>query len=263
MIEYYIKKKDLQTLKVIYFIGLLDDYIDIIKDNYIYVCILKIDEISKYCNLPRKEIIEIIKKMCEKSIKIEDSEYGIVKYIPTISYMSINIIKSEIKIHIYYSIYTKFRELTQKYSFSILRLMFQTKYKYTLKFIFFLQTIDFRTILSLDEMNMLLDTKYKRVSSIIKILEEIKEELDLYSTNSFLFQVNYLEESKPKKSKKAVSITIVIKKNRPKESKKSDIEIEKFLTTLKKIKNKRNSIEPTLREKLILNLNKYAYYLGF
>ncbi|HHH50821.1 MAG TPA: hypothetical protein ENK76_00400, partial [Campylobacterales bacterium] len=114
MIEYYIKKKDLQTLKVIYFIGLLDDYRDIIKDNYIYVCFFQIDEISKYCNLSTKEIIQILKKMTEKSIEIEDTQYGIVKYIPTISYISINSIQNQIKIHIYYNIYNKFRELTQK-----------------------------------------------------------------------------------------------------------------------------------------------------
>ncbi|MCK4442395.1 MAG: hypothetical protein KAU90_10340, partial [Sulfurovaceae bacterium] len=225
MIEYYIKKKDLQTLKVIYFIGLLDDY-DIIKDHYIYVCFLKIDEISKYCNLSTKETIHILKKMSEKSIEIEDTKYGTVKYIPTISYVSINSIENKIKIHIYYNIYNKFRELTQKYSFSILRLMFQTKYKYTLKFIFFLQTIDYSNILLLDEINRVLDTKYKRLSYVTKILEKIREELDLYSTISFLFEVNYLEESKPKSSKKAVSITVIIKRNRPKESNKSDIEIE-------------------------------------
>ena len=262
MIEYYIKKKDLQTLKVIYFIGLLD-YRNVIKDNYIFVCIFSISQISKACNLSTKEIIQILKKMGEKSIEIEDTKNGIVKYIPIVSYMSVSNIRDEIKVYIHYDIYNRFRDLTEIYTFSILGLMFQTKYKYTLKVISFLQNIEYSTILSLDEINKILDTKYKRFSSIEKILDQVREELELYSTISFLFEVNYIVKSKPRKTKKAVNITIVIKRNRPKKSKTNDTQIQEFLSTLKKMKNRKQNRELTLSEKIILNFNKYADYLCF
>jgi len=262
LIEYYIKKKDLQTLKVIYFIGLLD-YRNVIKDNYIFVCIFSIKQISKACNISTKEIIQILKKMGEKSIELEDTKNGIVKYIPIVSYMSVSNIRDEIKVYIHYDIYNRFRDLIEIYTFSILGLMFQTKYKYTLKVISFLQNIEYSTILSLDEINKILDTKYKRFSSIEKILVQVREELELYSNISFLFEVNYIVESKPRKTKKAVNITIVIKRNRPKKSKINDTQIQDFLATLKKMRNRKQNKELTLSEKIILNFNRYADYLGF
>jgi len=262
LLEYYIKKKDLQTLKVIYFIGLLD-YKNVIKDNYIFACIFSLNQISKDCNLSTKEIIQILKKMAEKSIKIDDVENGIVKYIPIVSYMSVSSIKDEIRVYIHYDIYSKFQELTERYTFLLLGLMLQTKYKYTLKIISFLQTIEYSTILSLDDINRILDTKYKRFSSIEKILEKVREEIELYSTISFLFEVNYIEESKPRKNKKAVSITFVIKKNKPKKSKDNTPKIQEFLSTLKKMKKNKENRELSISEKIIINFNKYADYLGF
>jgi len=262
LLEYYIKKKDLQTLKVIYFIGLLD-YKNVIKDNYIFACIFSLNQISKDCNLSTKEIIQILKKMAEKSIKIDDVENGIVKYIPIVSYMSVSSIKDEIRVYIHYDIYNRLKDLIEKYSFPILALMLQTKYKYTLKVISLLQKIEYSTILSIDEVNKILDTTYKRFSSIEKILERVREELELYSNISFLFEVNYILESKPRKTKKAVSITFVIKKNKPKKSIDNSPEIQEFLSSLKKMKKRKENRELSISEKIILNFNKYADYLGF
>jgi len=235
-IESAIKNNNLSALKTIFYISskirTIED-IQIKEDREIVKIILNREEIKKmlqYTEMTMPDIVRNIKAMQQTSITFINEEEKWEEGISLLPLYKIHYGRNQaIEINIFTKVARLIIEVGTNYTMIDTKKLMSFKSKHTLRFLPLLQrianykknvdmknadgsytTIDViakRKKLMLDDLNSFFGTKYKTLYHLEQyVLIPIKQELDLHSKISFVYEINFDKFGKGRP--KAVSITI-------------------------------------------------------
>jgi hypothetical protein len=258
LIENYIKNSNLVALKIIFYIS-KKSVKSSVTENHLHIFEIDTNEITSFCNISKKSLQRNIKKMTETSITISDQEKQRIDYISLIPRASFIWGVNKIEIGMFHDIYIMCKEVVNRYTNINLENMMKLESKHSIRMVAILerisqysQNIGKRATYSKEILNGIFGTNYKRISQIEqKILKPVKEELDKHSKFSFIMQVNYDKSPSSKGRPKAVSVTIDLVDNRPKNRKEN--KNRDFLKWVKKIRDE------YINEKLLFYPSENAY----
>jgi AraC-like DNA-binding protein len=258
LIENYIKNSNLVALKIIFYIS-KKSVKSSVTENHLHIFEIDTNEITSFCNISKKSLQRNIKKMTETSITISDQEKQRIDYISLIPRASFIWGVNKIEIGMFHDIYIMCKEVVNRYTNINLENMMKLESKHSIRMVAILerisqysQNVGKRATYSKEILNGIFGTNYKRISQIEqKILKPVKEELDKHSKFSFIMQVNYDKSPSSKGRPKAVSVTIDLVDNRPKNRKED--ENRDFLKWVKKIRDE------YINEKLLFYPSENTY----
>jgi plasmid replication initiation protein len=223
-IESAIKNNTATALKTIYYLA---NAIETIKDlndlEPISLLTITFDtrEMLKYTELTLPEVKRNMKAMQETSITFVNEAKKIEEGINLLPYYKFVYGKHKIEVKIFVKIARMIVDVKRNYSMIDTRTLMKLKSKHSLRLLPMLQRINQysediakRKVFTLDELNLLFGTKYKRFADIQrKVLDPVKSELDTHSRLSFIYEVDYdhFDAGRPK----AVSITLDVIDSQP------------------------------------------------
>lgn len=235
-IESAIQRNNLNALKTIFYLASKLDKIDNLKvkeGREIIEIVLDKDEIRKmlqYTEMTMSDIVRNIKAMQQTSITFINEEEQWEEGVSLLPLYKINYgRKQSIEINIYAKVAKLIIDVKRNYTMIDTKKLMQFKSKHTLRFLPLLQriaaykknvdvknddgsytTIDViakRKSLMLEDLNQFFGTKYKTLYHFEQyVLKPIKQELDLLSKTSFVYDINF--DNFGKGRPKATSITI-------------------------------------------------------
>jgi hypothetical protein len=242
-IESFITKNSIIPFKIVFYISRIHNYennIKISEDNTNKLNTYHIDtkELCKYCNIDKSTLISNIKKLQETTITTinsnEELEYTTLiprsKFIWGKNKLEIDLYKSIVQLIIevekkYTTIdFTNIMRIHSKHSFKILQLLEQIKnYSKTSEKVYKHSNgkettrieLPKRKFFSIEELQLLLNVSYKSCSEFERrILEPSKEDLDLNSKYSFIYDSVFDNQGKGRPKSKGFYISVVDNKNR-------------------------------------------------
>lgn len=196
-IDATIHKSNVSALKTIYYISTILHNFDYTKE----LDIIKIDlrEMLKYTELTNKDIRNNLKAMQETSITFVNEQENIEEFISLIPRIKFHWGKNKIEIDLYSKIAKLIIKAVGQYSFINTKQLMRLKNKHSLRLLPVLyklsqydKDIPKRARYDLSELNELFGTSYKRIVELErKILKPTKDELDIESEISFIYEINY------------------------------------------------------------------------
>ena len=209
-IENAIQKSNYSTLKTMFYLATVLSEVDMtnMKDNKIVGIKIPKRAMLKFTELTAGTIIKSVKRMQETSITFVDPETkGVEGYslLPRYNFVPN---KDYIEFDIYVRIAKMLVEVKTNYTKMNIKNLMLVKSSHSLRFMALLNRIAEysdnvakRKVMSLDDLNLFFGTNYKSWTRIEnKIIKPIKEELDLISKYSFIYESNFtnLGRGRPK-----------------------------------------------------------------
>lgn len=243
-IESFITKNSIIPFKILFYISRIHNYENNIQkkediNNSLNTYEIDTKVLCDYCNIDKSTLIKTIHKLQETTIKTVNNEEELetITLIPRSKFIWG---KNKLELDLYKIIvnmivevekryttidFTNIMKITSKHSFKILQLLEQIKnYSRKLK----TQKIDYknnkyidkeelpkRKFFSIEELQLLLGVKYKSCSEFERrILQPTKEDLDINSKYSFLYDSVYDNQGKGRPKSKGFYISVVDNFNR-------------------------------------------------
>lgn len=215
-IENVINKNNASAIKTVYYLASLLENMDLqnIQDDKIVGITIDTRQMLKYTEMNLPEIKRNIKAMQETSITFIDEEQDIIEGMSLLPRYKIIPGKHKIEIDLYSKIGKMIIDVKKNYTFINTKTLMNLKSKHSLRLLPLLNKINQyddnvgkRKKCDLEYLNSLFGTKYKRLQDIDRfILAGAKEELDMNSKLTFLYEINF--DSFDRGRPKATSITI-------------------------------------------------------
>lgn len=216
-IENVINKNNANAIKTVYYLAtILEKETDLqdTADEKLKSIIIDTRQMLQYTEISLPEIKRNIKAMQETSITFVDEKQNIEEGMSLLPRYKIVPGKHRIEIDIFYRIAKMIIDVKKNYTFINTKTLMNLKSKHTLRLLPALNRINQysdnvakRKKYELEDLNDLFGTSYKRLKEIErKILIPVKEELDMNSKLTFLYEINFtqFDVGRPK----ATSITI-------------------------------------------------------
>ena len=185
-----------------------------VQDDKIIGITIDTKQMLKYTEMNLPEIKRNIKAMQETSITFVDEEQDIIEGMSLLPRYKIIAGKHRIELDIYSKIGKMIIDVKRNYTFINTKTLMNLKSKHALRLLPLLnkinqydENIGKRKKCDLEYLNSLFGTKYKNLYDIQrKILEPVKEELDMNSKLTFKYEINFdnFDKGRPK----ATTITI-------------------------------------------------------
>lgn len=215
-IENVINNNNASAIKTIYYLATilenmnLDNY----KDNELLTVLIDGKQMLKYTEMTMPEIKRNIKAMQETSITFIDESEDIIEGMSLLPRYKIIPGKHKIELDLFSRIAKMVIDVKNNYTFINTKTLMNLKSKHSIRLLPVLNKISQyspnvakRKKYYLEDLNDLFGTKYKKLSEIErKILVPVKNELDMNSKLTFIYEVNFenFEVGRPK----ATTITI-------------------------------------------------------
>lgn len=220
-IENAIYKNSVGAIKTLYYLAAIIEKMEqFTKENELLKINIETKQMLKYTGLTMPEIRRNIKAMQETSITFINEKEEWEEGISLLPYYKFIYGKNKIQLKIFHKIAKMIVEVKKNYTMIDTRLLMTLKSKHSLRMLPLLQKImnysdnvGKRKKFELEDLNAFFGTKYKTLYDIErKILKPVKEELDISSKISFIYEINFiqLEKGRPK----AHNITIDLISNR-------------------------------------------------
>lgn len=216
-IENVINKNNASAIKTVYYLAsILEQETDLQDTPEVKLKTVTIDtrQMLKYTEMNLPEIKRNIKAMQETSITFIDEKENIEEGMSLLPRYKIIPGKHKIEIDIFYRIAKMIIDVKKNYTFINTKTLMNLKSKHSLRLLPLINKINQyddnvgkRKKCDLDYLNNLFGTKYRNLYDIQrKILAPVKEELDMNSKLTFLYEINFdnFDVGRPK----ATSITI-------------------------------------------------------
>jgi hypothetical protein len=240
-IESFISKNNIIAFKILFYISRIHNYdnnIMVKEETEINKYKVNTKELCKYCNIEKSQLVRTIKKLQETTITTinNDEQLEMITLIPRSSFIWG---KNELEVDIYKKVsnmiieverkyttidFTNIMNIHNKHSFKILQLLEQiNNYSRTGEKVYKHKNgkettrieIPKRKYFSLEEINLLLGTNYKSCSEIERrILKPTKEDLDLNSKITFIFDSIFDNKGKGRPKSKGFYFTVIDNKKR-------------------------------------------------
>lgn len=215
-IENVINNNNASAIKTVYYIAtvLEDMELEKYQDNELVTVFIDTKQMLKYTEMSLPEIKRNIKAMQETSITFVDETLDIIEGMSLLPRYKMIPGKHKIEIDLFSKIAKMVIDVKRNYTFINTKTLMNLKSKHSLRLLPVLNRISQyssnvakRKKYYLDDLNDLFGTKYKKLSEIErKILVPVKNELDMNSKLTFIYEVNFesFEVGRPK----ATTITI-------------------------------------------------------
>lgn len=215
-IENVIAKNNASAIKTVYYLASILEKMDLSTKNDEELLNIVIDtkQMLKYTEMNLPEIKRNIKAMQETSITFVDEVQDIIEGMSLLPRYKIIPGKHRIEIDLYSKIGKMIIDVKKNYTFINTKTLMNLKSKHSLRLLPLLNKINQydenvakRKKCDLEYLNSLFGTNYKRFQDIDRfILAGVKEELDMNSKLTFLYEINFdsFDIGRPK----ATSITI-------------------------------------------------------
>lgn len=216
-IENVINKNNANAIKTVYYLAsILEKETDLLDtpDAKLKSVIIDLKQMLKYTEMSLPDIKRNIKAMQETSITFVDEKENIEEGMSLLPRYKIIPGKHKIEIDIFYRIAKMIIDVKKNYTFINTKTLMNLKSKHTLRLLPVLNKINQyddnvakRKKYELEDLNDLFGTKYRNLYDIQrKILAPVKEELDMNSKLTFLYEINFdnFDVGRPK----ATNITI-------------------------------------------------------
>jgi len=215
-IENAIIKSNASAIKTIFYLASILEQVELekVKDDKIIGIIIDTKQMLKYTEMSMPEIKRNVIAMQGTAITFEDEKEGTIVGMSLLPRYEIIHGKSKITIDLYGRIARMILGVKNNYTYINTRSLMHLKRAHSIRMLAILNMIAGfddevakRKRYDLGELNDLFGTKYKRLVDIQrKILEPVKEELDINSKLSFLHEINF--DNFGKGRPKAVDIVI-------------------------------------------------------
>ena len=223
-IESAIKNNTATALKTIYYLANAIETIKNIEEldpTSLLTITFDTRDMLKYTEMTLPEIKRNIKAMQETSITFINEEDETEEGVSLLPYYKFIYGKHKIEVKIFVKIAKQIADVKRNYSMIDTRTLMKLKSKHSLRLLPMLQRISQysddaakRKVFTLDELNLLFGTKYKRFYDLQrKVLDLVKDELDAHYRLSFIYEMNYdyFDAGRPK----AISITLDVIDSQP------------------------------------------------
>jgi plasmid replication initiation protein len=222
-IENAITKSNLSALKTIYYLSTILTKIDMqdMKDDKIIG--IKIDkrEMLKFTEISAPTLVKTAKKLQETSITFVDEKDGIIEGMALLPRYKFIPNKNIVELDLYVRIAQMIVEVNKNYTPMNIKEIMKLKKSHSVRMLALINRIDYdessskRRNMTLDNLNEFFGVNFKNWNEIErKILNPVKEELDAYSTKSFMYEANYEVLGRGRPSFKNVTIDVI--SNKPK-----------------------------------------------
>lgn len=215
-IENVVNNNNASAIKTVYYLAtvLENMSLDTYEDNQLVNILLDTKQMLTYTEMTLPEIKRNIKAMQETSISFIDENEDIIEGMSLLPRYKIIPAKHRIEIDLFSKIAKMVIDVKRNYTFINTKTLMNLKSKHSIRLLPVLNRISQysdnvakRKKYYLEDLNDLFGTKYKRLVDIDrKILEPVKNELDMVSKLTFIYEINFesLEVGRPK----ATTITI-------------------------------------------------------
>lgn len=215
-IENAIIKSNASAIKTIFYLASILERaeLDRVKDDKIVGITIDTKQMLQYTEMTMPEIKRNIKAMQQTSITFEDEEAGTITGMSLLPLYEIVHGKSKIRLDLYGRIARMILGVKNNYTYINTKTLMNLKKPHSIRLLAILnmiagydEEVAKRKRYDLNDLNEIFGTKYRTLTDIErKILEPVKEELDLNSKLSFLHEINF--DNFGKGRPKAVDITI-------------------------------------------------------
>jgi len=215
-IENAIIKSNASAIKTIFYLASILEQVELdrVKDDKIIGIVIDTKQMLKYTEMTMPEIKRNIKAMQQTSITFEDEKAGIVTGMSLLPLYEIVHGKSKIRLDLYGRIARMILGVKDNYTYINTKTLMNLKKAHSIRMLAILNMIAGfdsevakRKHYDLGDLNEIFGTKYRNLYDMQrKVLEPVKEELDLNSKLSFLHEINF--DNFGKGRPKAVNITI-------------------------------------------------------
>ena len=220
LLENYIKKSNLTALKILFYLSGANVKVTSNKDDTLHTFKLNVNIVCKFCNIEKQTLYRNLKKMQETSITLKDGDK--ISYYSILPRIKLMPGTSKLEVDMFNIVFKLAKAIKCQYANINLENLMKSKSKNVIRILSILEklnnydnNIPKRKRYTLEELNGIFDTNYKRIGAIEKeILKPSKIELDTFSKLTFIYQINYDKAPEKKGRPKAVSVTIdLIQKN--------------------------------------------------
>ena len=217
LIEAFIKQNNLTALKILFYIAY--DCATVPKSHIIKIK-MDLKQVCEYCNVNTKTLIRNLEKMQKTSISWNDEKSkSFVSVLPKCEI----VYGGNVEITIFKEVIEMIVDVKNKYTMINAEQLMLMKSKHSARMLLLLEMINgFDEHIpklkryELDEINHLFGTNYKRMGQFEQeVLKKSKEDLDLNSKISFVYEINYDKDIHSVGRAKAVGVTIYLIDNKP------------------------------------------------
>lgn len=227
LVNSFVKKNNLVTLKVLFYLSSLELVIPKGSD----ICHFKFNvrDILSFCNVDLRTLRNNLKIMSETSLTFisEDLE-GVARYeenITVLPYVKYDY-KGFFEVKLFSKVLGLITDVKNKFTVIDINNLMSLKSKHSIKMIQLLEYINGfsssvakRKVYTLDDMNSLFGTNYQRFKDFErKVLIPVKDELDEFSSLTFLYEFN-LDKVSSLGRPKITSVVIDLKSNKTRQLK--------------------------------------------
>jgi plasmid replication initiation protein len=228
LIESFIKKNNLTTLKILFYISRSCD--SVVKNGDLVNLRLNIKDLLSYTNIDIntfKRNLSVIQKTLITFVSTSEGEARYVENVSVIPYSKIEY-GGFLELKLFTNIYNLIVDVKNKFTVIDLDNLMKLNSKHSCRMIQLLEYIEGfssnipkRKVYSLLEFNLMFDTNYKNFYELErKILIPVKSELDEFSSLTFLYSFNYDKVLKSSAGRpRAVSVVLDLKSNRTRQMK--------------------------------------------
>jgi len=217
LVESFIKQNNLTALKILFYIAY--DCQTIPKTDIIKIK-MDIKNLCEYCNVDTKTLIRNLEKMQKTSISWSDEKRkSFVSVLPKCEI----IYGGNVEITIFKEVIKMIVDVKSKYTMINAEQLMLMKSKHSARMLLLLEMINgFDEHIpklkkyELEEINQLFGTNYKRMGEFEReVLKKSKNDLDINSKISFIYDINYDKDIHSVGRSKAVGVTIHLTSNNP------------------------------------------------
>jgi len=213
-IENAITHSNANAIKVVFYLASLLEKTNINTEDELNTLEIDTKQMLQYTEITAPEIRRTLKAMQETSISFINEELKEELMINLLPYINFKWGKHTVEIKLFSKIAKLIVDVKRNYTFLNTKTLMSLKNKHSLRLLPILNMISQfsdnvakRKTYELEDINAIFGTNYKRLQEIQrKILEPVKEELDLNSKLTFLYEMNY--DNFGKGRPKATTITI-------------------------------------------------------
>jgi len=217
-----IASSNANAVKTIYYLASIIEKFDQLEeqaDKLLLDVTIDTREMLKYTGITLPEIRRNLKAMQETSITFIDEKEGIEEGINLLPLYKFVYGKHQIKISLFTQIAKMIVDVKKNYTFINTKELMKLKSKHSLRLLPLLNTIagydkgiDKSKNMTLEELNEFFGTKHRSLYDLEnKILIPIKEELDINSKLSFVYEINFESLGRGRPRAKNVTIEIIEK----------------------------------------------------
>lgn len=220
-IENAINHSNANAIKVIFYLASLLEKNDINLNIDLTTLIIDTKQMLKYTDITSSEVRRTLKAMQQTSISFINDDLHEELMINLLPYINFNWGKNTVEIKLFNKISSLIIDVKKNYTFIDTRTLMNLKNKHSLRLLPILNMLNQyssnvgkRKIYNLEDINYIFGTNYKRLQDIQrKILEPVKEELDLNTKLTFAYQMNFDNFGKGRPRATTITIDLIDNSN--------------------------------------------------